>query len=98
MGAAIDVPKAVDYAARFLSHFLDDKIVPESILDALEHLAGPGAAQCARSRLLRGVWLVPCSVSWPCSCHPPRAFACIGCQHTRPLSTALRRLALPALA
>ena len=43
MGTAIDVPKAVDYAARFLLHFLDDKIVPESILESLEHLAGPGA-------------------------------------------------------
>ena len=37
---AIDVPKAEEYAARFLSHFLEDKIVPEAILESLTQLCG----------------------------------------------------------
>jgi len=36
----MDVPRAVEYAARYLSHFLEDKIVPETILASLHLLAG----------------------------------------------------------
>ena len=40
--AAIDVPKAVQFAARFLAQLLEDKMMPEAILDALPALCGPG--------------------------------------------------------
>eukprot|EP00960_Hanusia_phi_P028096 747205-Hanusia_phi.AAC.8 len=36
----IDVPKAVTYTARFMAHFLEDKILPESILSSVKDLAG----------------------------------------------------------
>ena len=36
----IDVPKAVDYVSRFIEHFLEDKVVPEALLQSLQLLVG----------------------------------------------------------
>mmetsp|Transcript_41456 Transcript_41456/g.130580 ORF Transcript_41456/g.130580 Transcript_41456/m.130580 type:complete len:450 (-) Transcript_41456:19-1368(-) len=36
----IDVPKATTYTARFMAHFLEDKILPESMLASVKDLAG----------------------------------------------------------
>ena len=37
-----DVPKAVEYAASFLAHFLGDKILPKTFVHSLHLLAGKG--------------------------------------------------------
>jgi len=83
--AAIDVPKAVDYAARFLSHFLEDKIVPEAILESLEQLAGAGLS--ATPPLLHARRVVVERGAWR------RVRAGGMCQRAAPLPTAdVRRL------
>ena len=46
MSIGIDVPKAAEYAARFLAHLIDDKVIPEGILQSLHHLCGQGVFLC----------------------------------------------------
>jgi len=75
--AGIDVPKAVDYAARFLAHLIEDKIIPEAILASLHHLCGQGACWRELSEAAvrqSSAACRPCRLLLAAHCLPPAAF------------------------